>query len=96
MPLRFVAIDLGKSKIQAVRFTADGLQEARVVLSGVANVPWRATAAEQVLVGQTPSPEVLRAAADAALSGAEPLTKNGYKLPIVQALVRRALESTLG
>ena len=33
MPLRFVAIDLRKTKIQAVRFTADGLQEARVVLS---------------------------------------------------------------
>lgn len=82
----------------AARVKQDGgrISEARVVLSGVANVPWRATAAEQVLVGQTPSPEVLRAAADAALSGAEPLTKNGYKLPIVQALVRRALESTLG
>lgn len=33
MPLRFIAIDLRKTKIQAVRFTAEGLQEARVVLS---------------------------------------------------------------
>jgi len=59
-------------------------------------VPWRATAAEQILVGQAPSPEVLAAAADAALAGAEPLTKNGYKVPLAQALIRRALEAALG
>lgn len=33
MPLRFVVVDLKNTKIQAVRYTADGLQEARVVLS---------------------------------------------------------------
>lgn len=33
MPLRFIAVDLKKTKIQVVRFTVDGLQEARVVLS---------------------------------------------------------------
>jgi xanthine dehydrogenase YagS FAD-binding subunit len=67
-----------------------------VVLSGVANVPWRATAAEQVLVGQAPTSELLAAAADAALTGAEPLAKNGYKVPLAHALVRRALEASLG
>jgi glucokinase len=33
MSLRFVVVDLRKTKIQAVRYTVDGLQEARVVLS---------------------------------------------------------------
>lgn len=82
----------------AARIRQEGgrIADARVVLSGVANVPWRATAAEQVLAGQAPTPEVLAAAADAALSGAEPLAKNGYKLPLAQALVRRALEGALG
>lgn len=78
-----------------VKQDAGRVTDARVVLSGVANVPWRATAAEQVLVGQALDSEVLAAAADAALSGAEPLAKNGYKLPIARALVRRALEATL-
>jgi xanthine dehydrogenase YagS FAD-binding subunit len=78
-----------------IKQEAGRISEARVVLGGVANVPWRATAAEQVLVGQAPNPEVLAAAADAALSGAEPLAKNGYKVPITHALVRRALESAL-
>jgi xanthine dehydrogenase YagS FAD-binding subunit len=82
----------------AARVKQDGgrISEARVVLSGVANVPWRATAAEQVLVGQAPTTELLAAAADATLSSAVPLTKNGYKVPIAHALVRRALEATLG
>ena len=74
-----------------IRQDSGRIADARVVLSGVANVPWRATAAEQVLVGQAPNPEVLAAAADAAVSGAKPLAKNGYKLPIAHALVRRAL-----
>lgn len=79
-----------------IKQDAGRIAEARVVLSGVANVPWRATATEQVLAGQAPNSELLAAAADAALSGAEPLRKNGYKVPIAQALVRRALQAALG
>lgn len=82
----------------AARMKQDGgrIAEARVVLSGVANVPWRATGAEQVLVGQAPNSKLLTAAADAALSGVEPLSKNGYKVPIAHTLVRRALHAALG
>jgi xanthine dehydrogenase YagS FAD-binding subunit len=81
----------------AVRLRLEGgrITDARVVLGGVANVPWRATAAEQVLVGQAPGPEVLAAAADAALGGANPLAKNGYKVPLAQALIRQALAATI-
>ena len=82
----------------AVRVQQEGgrIAEARVVLSGVANVPWRASEAEQVLTGQAPDGDLLAAAADAAVAGAEPLAKNGYKLPLARALVRRALEEVLG
>jgi xanthine dehydrogenase YagS FAD-binding subunit len=79
-----------------VKQDAGRITDARVVLGGVANIPWRATAAEQVLVGQAPGPEVVAAAADAALTGVEPLTKNGYKVPLAHALVRRALQEALG
>ena len=78
-----------------IKQDAGRIVDARVVLGGVANVPWRATAAEQVLVGQAPDPEVLAAAADAALAGAEPLAKNGYKVPLAQALIRRALAAAV-
>jgi xanthine dehydrogenase YagS FAD-binding subunit len=44
-----------------------------------------------LLVGKTIDADVARAAAHAALQGAAPLTKNAYKLPIFETLVRRAI-----
>jgi xanthine dehydrogenase YagS FAD-binding subunit len=64
---------------------------ARVVLGGVAPIPWRAPQAEQFLVGKTASAEVFAEAAKLALQGAQPLEKNAYKVPLTQTLVRRAL-----
>jgi xanthine dehydrogenase YagS FAD-binding subunit len=65
--------------------------DARVVLAGVAPIPWRVRAAEEVLRGSSPSEEVLARAAEAALAGAQPLGQNGYKVPLARVLVRRAL-----
>ena len=67
------------------------IAQARVVLGGVAPIPWRAPQAEQFLVGKTLSPDVLAEAARLALQGAQPLEKNAYKVPLAQTLVRRAL-----
>lgn len=64
---------------------------ARIALGGVATIPWRATEAEEVLVGQAPGDEVFTAAADAALAGAHPLAQNGYKVALAKALLVRAL-----
>lgn len=64
---------------------------ASVVLSGVANTPHRATAAEQLLVGAAPSEAIFAQAADAALADAAPLEQNDYKLPLAKALICRAL-----
>jgi xanthine dehydrogenase YagS FAD-binding subunit len=67
------------------------VREARVVLGGVAPIPWRAPKAEAYLVGKKLTPETLNAAADLALDGAEPLAKNAYKIPLAKTMVRRAL-----
>jgi xanthine dehydrogenase YagS FAD-binding subunit len=64
---------------------------ARIVLGGVAPVPWRAEPAERVLCGSEATAEVISQAAEAALDGARPLAHNGYKLALAKALVRRAL-----
>jgi xanthine dehydrogenase YagS FAD-binding subunit len=71
----------------------DGAQidHARLVLGGVAPIPWRAEAAEQVLLGSEPTAEVIAHAAEIALADAQPLTNNSYKIPLAKALVRRAL-----
>jgi xanthine dehydrogenase YagS FAD-binding subunit len=68
---------------------------ARVVLGGVAPIPWRAEEAEKALAGQPLTPSVIAQAAEAALASAKPLHKNGYKVPLAQAVVRRALSLTM-
>jgi xanthine dehydrogenase YagS FAD-binding subunit len=66
-------------------------RSARIVLGGVAPVPWRVPEAERILVGQTVTPEVAAKAGEAAVAGARPLAKNGYKVPLTRNLVRRTL-----
>jgi xanthine dehydrogenase YagS FAD-binding subunit len=67
------------------------VREARIVLGGVAPIPWRVPAAEKYLAGKNLKPDVLGEAAKIALADATPLEKNAYKVPLAQTLVRRAL-----
>jgi len=64
---------------------------ARIVLGGVAPIPWRTPEAERLLVGQRITPELAAKAAEAALAGAEPLGKNAYKVPLTKTVVRRTI-----
>jgi xanthine dehydrogenase YagS FAD-binding subunit len=64
---------------------------ARVVLGGVAPIPWRSRAAEEVLLGSTLSEALLEKAAQAAVGGAAALRDNAWKIPLAKALVARAL-----
>ncbi len=77
--------------------SADGrtVGSARIVLGGVAPIPWRAEAAEKALAGRPLAGPIIAQAAEAALAGARPLDKNGYKVPLAQAVVRRALSLTM-
>ena len=72
-----------------------GPSHARIVLSGVAPIPWRTEGAERVLLGAPLSEEVIERAADAAVAGATPLRHNAWKVPLVKTLVRRALKALL-
>jgi xanthine dehydrogenase YagS FAD-binding subunit len=74
-----------------VRISGGRIEEARLVLSGVAPIPWRAEAAEQALIGAEVGEEVFAHAANAALADAAPLQHNAYKLPLASSLIRRAL-----
>lgn len=64
---------------------------ATIVMGAAAPVPHRAKAAEAVLIGKAINEDVAREAGRAALTGAAPLTRNAYKLPIFEVLVRRAI-----
>ena len=68
---------------------------ARIVLGGVAPTPWRVPAAEQLLVGNRVTAALAARAADVALEGARPLSKNGYKVALTKAVVERTLVDLL-
>jgi xanthine dehydrogenase YagS FAD-binding subunit len=68
------------------------IRRARLVLGGVAPIPWRCSAAEKLLEGRVLDPSTFDAAAAEAVKGAEPLGQNGYKVPLVKGLVVRAMQ----
>ena len=74
-----------------LRLDGDRIDHARLVLNGVAPVPWRAEAAERALMGQRPGEAIFARAADLALQDAYPLAHNQYKVPLARQLIGRAL-----
>jgi xanthine dehydrogenase YagS FAD-binding subunit len=75
----------------AIRLAGRRVECAHIVLSGVAPVPWRAEAAERSLVGEDLNEVSASRAADASVSGAEPMSQNGFKIELVRGLVEEAL-----
>ncbi len=72
--------------------TKDGkVVSARVVLSGVAPTPWRVPEVEKLLVGQMLDARLAADAAELAVKGAEPMSGNDYKIPLVKGAVEEAL-----
>jgi xanthine dehydrogenase YagS FAD-binding subunit len=67
------------------------IKSARVVMGSVAPIPWRSAAAEAALAGKPLSEETAMAAADAAISGAKPMSGNAYKVQIARTAVKRAV-----
>ena len=69
----------------------DVCREARIVLGGVAPIPWRVPDAESMLAGQRVTPELAREVGAAAVAGATPLSKNAYKVPLTRGVVERTV-----
>jgi xanthine dehydrogenase YagS FAD-binding subunit len=80
----------------ALVITDGVIREARVALGGLATVPWRSHAAEDVLRGAAAAPETFAAAAEAALSGAAPRPGNAFKVQLGRRTVVRALATVAG
>jgi aerobic carbon-monoxide dehydrogenase medium subunit len=83
-----------------VRKVDNVIEDARVGLTNMGNVPLRATAVEQALRGQAPSAESIAAAAEHADEGTDPpadLNASAeYKRHLARVLTRRALEEAAG
>ena len=74
----------------------DTCQSASIVMGAVAPIPWRAAGAEAALAGKRVTPEIAAAAGKAAVTGAKPLGGNGYKVPLAERLVARAVLAAAG
>ncbi|MGH9141297.1 MAG: FAD binding domain-containing protein [Vicinamibacterales bacterium] len=77
----------------AVVLQMDGevVKDARVALGWVAPTPRRAHTCERALIGRPLTAATAREAAAAAVAGATPLPQNGYKVPVLEAVVRRTI-----
>ena len=66
-----------------------------MVLGHVAPTPW-ATAAGDALVGKAINDDTAAKAADVAVQGAQPLSRNGHKIQLARVAVRRAILRAAG
>ena len=84
------AWDFALASIAACKRT-DG--SVRMVLGGVAHVPWRVNPSVEEDVASAPlSVDDLDALAERAMYDAEPLHGNGYKVELCKSLLRESIE----
>ena len=74
----------------------DTCRSASIVLGAASPVPRRARDAESSLRGNTITPDSARAAARAAMADAAPMTLNGYKVPVFEAIITRTILAAAG
>lgn len=75
----------------ALRVEDGVISDIRLAFGGIAPKPWRATRAEELLRGATPTEDAFSQAAQAELTDATPEPDNAFKIP----LARNALVATL-
>jgi xanthine dehydrogenase YagS FAD-binding subunit len=78
----------------AIRFAGGTIQQARLVVGAVAARPYRLTRVEQAIAGKPRTEETAALAGQLAVEGATPLRYNGYKVPLMRNLVKRAIRGT--
>lgn len=67
------------------------VRHARIAMGGVGTKPWRATAAEQALIGAPASAASWQLAAETAVKGAQPQSENAFKVELAKRCVAQAL-----
>src|SRR6202795_3087183 len=78
----------------AVVTSGSSIERIRMVVNGVAAHPVRLMAVEAAVVGKPRNEETAERAGQIAIRGAEPLQYNGYKVPLLRNLVKRAIRGT--
>jgi xanthine dehydrogenase YagS FAD-binding subunit len=63
----------------------------RICLNGIAQKPYRAIKAEEIIAGKSINETIAEKAGEAAVSDAKPFPDTKYKVQIAKTLVKRAL-----
>jgi xanthine dehydrogenase YagS FAD-binding subunit len=80
----------------AIKPNGTNIGEARLVVNAVAATPRRLKSVETAIVGKPRNEETAKMAGDLAVQGAETLRHNGYKVPLMRNLVKRAVRGSEG
>jgi xanthine dehydrogenase YagS FAD-binding subunit len=75
----------------AITESGGRIAEARLAVGAVAARPLRLTAVERAIIGKPANEETAKMAGEMAIEGAVALRYNGYKIPLMRNLVRRAV-----
>ena len=75
----------------AINVSGTTMNDVRMVVNGVAATPYRLHAVETFLKGKQRDKATADQAAEMAVEGAVPLRHNAYKVPLMKALVKRAI-----
>lgn len=74
-----------------IEAAGDTCKSASIVLGAAAPVPYRSIKAQQAMANKALNTENATAAAEAAMSIARPLSKNGYKVPLFKSIIKEAI-----
>jgi xanthine dehydrogenase YagS FAD-binding subunit len=69
----------------------NGFSDVKIVLGGVAPIPWRLEKMEQAVMRRRLSESLIKEAAGVALQEARPMEENVYKIALVETLLVRSL-----
>jgi xanthine dehydrogenase YagS FAD-binding subunit len=75
----------------AIKADGNRIAEARIAVGAVSARPLRLEAVERAIAGQPLNEDTAKMAGELAVQGATPLRHNGYKVPLMRNLVRRAV-----
>jgi len=80
----------------AIKTNGDNIGEARLVVNAVSATPKRLKNVEAAIVGKPRNEDTAKMAGDLAVQGAQTLRHNGYKVPLMRNLVKRAIRGSEG
>ena len=79
----------------AIVTSGKAIERMRLAVNGVAAHPLRLKAVEAAVLGKPRNEETAEFAGKLAIQGAEPLQYNGYKVPLMRNLVKRAIRGAV-